>query len=439
MSYIIGVLVIVFGIHQLLYWLYYWQLKEYRWDRFWDGLRHENFRSLGKQFDIRKWYRPKITVRALVTLVFGLIIFAWLKYWWLWWSPIFCWMLVVVVGWPFGVQKRRIIVRAKNKMKKFEGVVIGVTGSYGKSLTKEMLVRVLSSKFKVAYTPENINSEIGVAQAVLKWKGDEEVAIVEMGAYRLGEIKAIAEIVRPKIGIITGIGDQHLSLFRSLENIKKAKYELIESLPKSGLGLVAGVDFDLNEAKKIKVEKEKVSFVYQGVEFEVQVLGRQLIRNVIGVIKVGEYLGMSLREISQSLKGAGFVSGGPKVLKVSQNLTVIDSSYNASLESFLSLLEYLEVWRGYKKIVVTPGLIELGERGKTDHEIVGKKLQGVEVVFLTDGKYCQQMNRWNNVKVVGIGNLIEEINKEMRGKVLLVFKSRVPRVIIDYYAGGKSI
>lgn len=434
---IIRIILLVLGFHQLLFWVYYWQLKEYRWDRFIDGFKNDWQDLIFRQFDISKWYRPKVTARAGLTLVIGM---AAVFYFWQWWwiaAPLGSAMLVVLGQPVFDWQKRKFIDLARGKMADFKGTVIGVTGSYGKSSTKEMLVAVLSKKFKVVATPKNVNTEMGVAQTVLTWKGDEEVVIVEMGAYKLGEVKAICQMVRPRIGIITGIGDQHLSLFGSLENIKKAKYELIESLPVNGQGLVAEKDFKITEAKEIKMGKEGVGFEFEKQKFTVPVLGKQLIRNAIGVIKVAKYMGMDLTEIADALRSLNQDNFWPKLVKVRQDLAVVDDSYNAGLESFLSLLEYLKVWKGWKKILVTPGMIELGERAGEDYRRVGNSLKDIDEVILTNDKNLAELNRWGNVKVIKReSRIIDKIRKSIFGKTLVVFKSRVPRSIIDSVING---
>ncbi|MDD4937958.1 MAG: UDP-N-acetylmuramoyl-tripeptide--D-alanyl-D-alanine ligase [Candidatus Shapirobacteria bacterium] len=423
------------GIHQLFYWVYIWQLKEYRFDRWWDWLKSENG-WWWKQFNILKWYRPKMTIRALLTISIGLVFVWWeWKYWWLT-AFIFSGFLVEIWAPLFDWQKRRIISRAKLKIKQCKGVVIGITGSFGKTTTKDMLAEVLSKKYKVVSTPKNINTEIGVAQTVLEWPNDFEIAVVEMGAYKIGEIGAICEIVKPKYGIITGLGDQHLSLFGSLENIKKAKYELINSLPKSGKGWVIDKDFSLSDVNHIKEYRDGVSFNYKKKVVCLPLLGRKLITNAIVVIKVAGELGMSDDEILLRLKNLNTNNYWPKKIEVNSDLSIIDNTYNASLNSFLSLLDYMRVWKGYNKILVTPGMIELGNNGKKDHEEIGRRLKWVDLVLLTKKKYFKEMNVNGNVKVVRLGNLLSEIKKHINGKTLVVFKSRIPNFIIDKIKNG---
>ncbi len=138
---------------------------------------------------------------------------------------------------PFAVFFRnQIIKKAKIKRDSFKNLlVIGITGSYGKTSTKEFLGTILSEKFNVLKTREHQNSEVGISQCILKdLKPEHEVFIVEMGAYARGGIKLLAGIAKPKIGILTGINEQHIALFGSQQNIVNTKYELIESLPQEG-------------------------------------------------------------------------------------------------------------------------------------------------------------------------------------------------------------
>lgn len=359
------ILLILFGVicslHQTLYWVWFWQIKEYRRDRFLAGVSKKNFLD---QYNLRYWPRPKPTARAVATFVIAQLFFAVNIVL----TPITVALAVGLITPIFILYKKYLIKKATGK---FKGMVIGITGSYGKSSTKELLAHVLGTKFKIAKTPNNINSEIGVAQTVLKLKGDEEIFIVEMGAYKRGEIKAACNIVRPKIGIITGIGDQHLELFGSLENLKKAKYELVDA---AKVNFIADKDFSLTDAKNIKIFIDHVEFDFEKQHYKVPVLGKDLIRNVIGVIKVAKYLGV------ETISFENFDSNQiyPKLIKKSNDVYIVDNTYNASLESFLSSLEYLKVFDGYRKIVVTPGLIELGENAEKDRETIKQKAAFVD-------------------------------------------------------------
>lgn len=352
---------IICHFHQTLYWVWFWQIKEYRRDRFLAGISKKNFLD---QYNLRYWPRPKLTARVVITLLVAQL-FIGVNFLL---APLTIALAVGIVTPIFILYKKYLIKKATGK---FKGLVIGITGSYGKSSTKELLAHILSTKYKVAKTSKNINSEIGVAQTVLKLKGDEEIFVVEMGAYKRGEIKAICDIVKPKIGIITGIGDQHLELFGSKENLKKTKYELVDAVEKS---FIAEKVFSLAEAKNLKQNIDSIEFDYEKNHFKIPVLGRELARNVIGVIKVAKYLGVD------KINFENFDSNQiyPKLIKIGKDAYIVDNTYNASFEAFLSSLEYLKVFEGFYKIVVTSGLIELGPNAEKDLEIIKQKANFVD-------------------------------------------------------------
>lgn len=372
--FILNVLFTVVILHQILFWVWFWQLKEYRWDRFRAGF---SWKLLLQQFDLRTWWRPKWTLRAILCLFLALVLNVGIIL-----TPLSCALAVGVVTPMFVFWKTFLVWRAKRKMKSFKGTVIGITGSYGKSMTKELLGQVLSIKYHVLCTQKNINSEIGVAQTVLKnLRGDEDFFIVEMGAYKIGEIKKICEMVRPKIGIITGIGDQHLELFGSLENIRRAKMELIESLPKDGFGIIGGEDFKLSDVKNLRQFKDHLEFTYEQQKYSVRLLGIDLARNIVGIIKVARRLGMTGAEIAEALKNLDLENIYPRLVTGENGVKIVDNSYNNSVEGFLSALDYLKVWKGYRKIVVTSGFLELGRNAKADWDRVVAKAQGVAQIF----------------------------------------------------------
>ncbi len=440
---VLKIFLLFLGVHEILYWVYFLQLKEYRFDRLRSALWEQGTfkKTLCNPFDLRHWFRPKPTIRAIVIGLLPAVFFL---------APFFynavvflltflLLPLLIALSWIvstplFLFGKKMIIRQAKKKMENYPGTVIGITGSFGKTSTKEFLFTVLSSRFTVVKTEANNNSEIGVAKTIVqKLKGDEDIFIVEMGAYRRGEIKAICEIVHPKIGIITGISDQHLDLFGSLENIKKAKYELIESLPKDGYALIADKNFSLAEAKNINVTKERVEFVYKKVKFVVPIIGQEIIRNVICAIKVGEYLGLDLSAISTRLESLHPDLIYPKLHKTKNGNFVLDNSYNANVEGALALIKYLTVWKGWRKILITSAFIELGHQAKHDHELLGKELGIFDKVYLSSEQYFPQLNKFRNVeKIKDAPALINKIRQNIKSKTLWMVLNRPFSGVIDY-------
>lgn len=302
--------------------------------------------------------------------------------------------------------KAKIILQAKRKLAAHgHKKVIGITGSYGKSSTKEFLYQILSEKYEVFKTPGNTNVDIGVAQVILKELQDEhEILIIEMGAYKKGEIKAICDIVNPDIGIITAVADQHLALFGSLKNIQDAKYELIESLSGEGIGffnadsagardLVARAKNDGKNtftyavdgtakfmALHTKVQERVITFDIHGVEFTAPVYGKQNLPNILAAIAVAKECGMTLQEIAKAVKK---IHAPEKIMnlkesrKYGDNLLIIDDSYNANPDGVIAALEYLQVFRGYTKIFVFPGMLELGPKTDAEHIRVAEKIKEI--------------------------------------------------------------
>jgi len=310
----------------------------------------------------------------------------------------------------FVFARNNILRRAEEKMKTFKNLtVIGITGSYGKTSTKEFLATILSSKFNVASTKEHQNSEMGIANCILNDLSEShQIFIVEMGAYKKGGIKLLCDIVKPKIGLVAGVNEQHLALFGSLENLLSAEggEELAEALPKNGMLVVNGDNkycLDLlrkssnlpaNQEKKyvisnksieadiwtedISIEKNSVSFlaVNRNKEmghFKVNVLGKQNVQNLLGAILVARELGMSVEEIAEACKKIKQDLAGMVLRRGRNGLDIIDSSYSANPDGVFADLEYLKIFP-QKKAIIMPCLIELGPNSAEIHQKIGKKI-----------------------------------------------------------------
>ena len=300
-------------------------------------------------------------------------------------------LIILLINPFFNFQKKRIIKRAAKKMKGLKKVkVIGITGSYGKTSTKEFLYTILSQKYNVVKTEGNNNTNIGVAYTVLnKVSDDYDYFICEMGAYKIGEIKEMCEIVNPEIGILTGINEQHIDLFGSIENTKKAKFELIRALPEDGMAVInksikyqvlsikaKNIEhFSLNNVSGIKVCQDYVEFDYKNYKFKSNLFGKHYIENILSAIITAEYLGMSLDEISEAVKKIKPSKYMMRKLDGPNNSVFIDDSYSANPDGVIAALNYLdEAYKDYKKIIVFPGIIELGSRSKEVHKKLFDKI-----------------------------------------------------------------
>lgn len=318
---------------------------------------------------------------------------------------------IVLIFQPLAVLSRNQIIRkAKKKRAQFKDlIVIGITGSYGKTSTKEFLATILSEKFKVLKTAKHQNSEVGVSLCILNdLKPEHEIFIVEMGAYNRGGIKLLCDIARPKIGVITGINEQHLSTFGSQENIISGKYELIESLPEDGLSIFNGDNeycFELYKktlikkrvyslqssisglpsdiwAYNIRAEKDFITFKMTAgdemVDFRVSLLGSHNISNILAAVCCARELGMTLEEISRACQKIESWQSGIQLKRgrhpptVLHGINIFDATYSANPDGVISHLEYLKIWPG-KKVIIMPCLIELGSSSKEVHRRIGEK------------------------------------------------------------------
>lgn len=341
---------------------------------------------------------------------------------------------IVLIFQPFFVVARnRILKKAKKKISGFKNLtVIGITGSYGKTSTKEFLTTILSEKFNVLATPEHKNSEIGIAQTILEELNENhEIFIVEMGAYKKNGIKLLCDITKPRIGIVTGVNEQHLALFGSMENLLSAEggRELFNCLPKNGFIALNGDNKNcLNLYKEIllksgeensgtiiyatqrnkieadiwiedlMVEKEKISFVVRSKEkemmgFSAAVSGGHNAQNLLGAILVARKLGMDFAEISAACVNIKPEQGGMILKKGVFGTSVIDSSYSSNIDGVIADLDYLKTFEG-KKVVVMPCLIELGTKSAETHIQIGKKIAQVcdLAIITTKDKFTEIKN-----------------------------------------------
>ncbi|MDP2926783.1 MAG: UDP-N-acetylmuramoyl-tripeptide--D-alanyl-D-alanine ligase [bacterium] len=321
-------------------------------------------------------------------------------------SPFLISLLVISLQPLTIIWRKSIIEKAKRKRAQFKNlVVIGITGSYGKTSTKEFLTTILSQKLNVLSTKEHQNSEIGISRCILDELNEKnQVFIVEMGAYGLGWIKLLTDIVRPQIGIVTGINQQHLALFGTMKNLISAEggQELIESLPRNGVIILNGnsqlimsnfrfLALDLKSqifcstkekmdiwAEDIKTEKNRLSFRIvskdgQAANFKVNLVGRQDVENILLAVAGAKEMGFTFEEIARAAEKIKPEQGALKLLKGSGGVDLIDSTYSANINGVIAALDHLKLWSG-KKIIIMPCLIELGSVSTEAHRQIGKKM-----------------------------------------------------------------
>ena len=311
------------------------------------------------------------------------------------------------------VLKRRLFAKAAARRAELKDLlVIGITGSYGKTTVKEMLAAILDTKFNVIKTKEHENSEVTVAKIVLEQLSNKhEIFICEMAAYREGEIKTVSDIVKPKVGVFIGANEQHLALFGSMEKIMAGEGggELLESLGQGSLGIFNGNNpYSAELHKKTSIKKiicyaeydpahpvnhtsdlyatgvaaktDSVSFKIhsrrnpKGQEFKLNMPGVQNVENLLLCAALSEELGMSLEEISRAAEKIKPMARSMTLLHGKGGLNLIDSTYSSNPNGTRAHLEYLKLWPAAKKVVIMPCLIELGKAAERIHREIGELL-----------------------------------------------------------------
>jgi UDP-N-acetylmuramoyl-tripeptide--D-alanyl-D-alanine ligase len=335
---------------------------------------------------------------------------------------------------------RKAFIRLNNIRAINNFTVIAITGSYGKTSTKEFLATILSTKFCVLSTKEHQNSEIGIAKCILdnlrlQSKKYPEIFIAEVGAYDKGKVKQVCNMLKPKIGVVTGVNEQHLALFGSMENLLSAEggIEMAEILEKeNGKLFVNGNNKfclelykNFNGIKKIYCEdnkkinadiwadsptitKENLSFIGLNkngdmAHFQANVLGKQNIQNLLGAICIARDLGMTFGEIANACLKIKPKQAGMTVKSEKHGINIIDSSYSSNPDGVYADLDYLSLFEG-KKIVVMPCLIELGNKSSEIHYNIGKKI----------GKICSLAIITSKDKFIEIKKGCQEVSKDIK-------------------------
>ena len=328
---------------------------------------------------------------------------------------------------------------AKFKRMQYDIPVVAVTGSVGKTSTKDLIASVVSEEYKTLKTKGNYNNEIGLPLTVLSLK-DEEAMVVEMGMNHFGEIRKLTNIAKPTVAVITNIGTAHIGNLGSRENILKAKLEILEGL--QGNTVIINNDNDLlhkwtlenkdkyniitygitNEsdymAKKIKSYEDKSEFIVSSkTEINnknicVPVGGEHFVLNNLCAIAVGEYLKVPTEKIIKGIANLELTKKRMEILKSKSGATVINDTYNANYDSMKAAITYLKEIENKRKIAILGDMLELGDYSKKLHEEVGKEVDSNIDILITIGKEAKYIAKESKAKqIIECDNLEEVIEK----------------------------
>lgn len=309
---------------------------------------------------------------------------------------------------------------ARKKLLKNDNLIrIGITGSYGKTSTKFVLAEILSQKYNVLYTPASFNTPMGVTRIIReRLEPSHQVFIGEMGARHVGEIKELSRLIMPSIGILTSVGPQHLDTFKTQERIKNTKYELIEALPDDGFAvfsddgsIVRGLYEKTTKPKAIVGSRgsdawaENITVSSSGSSFDLclkgkppvrcttKLLGEHNIRNIVVASCVADKLGLTANQIARGVSRIEPVEHRLQLLKTVGGITVIDDAFNTNPRSAKEALKVLGSFEG-RRILVTPGMVELGKDEEKYNYEFGKNICGhADMVFLIGKKHTAPIRR----------------------------------------------
>ncbi len=358
--------------------------------------------------------------------------------------------------------KRYYLNIAINKLKKANVIKIGITGSYAKTSVKEILKTILCQKYRVLATPESYNTPLGIALTASQLDSTHDVFIAEMGARAKGDIKELAQMVKPKYVALTGINNQHLESFGDIENIKDTKYELFENLEEGGVAFFA-VDNENSKELSERFNGEKyltglnssdnfvtatnVATTAKGVSFSLNIqgekpvkcsttlLGTHSVKNICLASAIAYKVGLTPKEIAQGINRIQSIGHRLELMPNNKNIVVIDDSYNSSVDGFIASMNVLDDFKG-RKIVVTPGLVELGkDEGLANFEIgklMAKHADMVVVigkhnaVMLINGLVEGGMDRENIKFAKSLNKGNELLNGIMQEGDIVLFENDLP-------------
>ena len=427
---LISTIILVFLLKSLDF-LYLFQTKEYRLDRILSFFKEENPVNL---LYFRKIRFPAITIRNFLVaqgnFINAIPLYLLIKnlnpamlFIILLSAPVIALITmllgVLLSGIPSQIYRKIIISKATKLVNKSRAVFIGITGSFGKTSTKEFLFQILAQKYRVAKTDKNYNSEVGVAISILKnLKANTDFFIAELGAYKKGEIKTICQFIRPKYAILTGIGNQHLSLFGSKKKLYEAKAELLESLPKAG---IAFINHDIKNFQYFadKTKAKQVFYSLNNLLFPLNtnLPGEHTIKNLLPCIAIATQLGIEKRVIEDSIKNLKPVPGRLFQKIGIKNSTILDDSYNSNTDGFVIAIKTGSKMKFQKKYIISRGLVELGEEKKPSYQRIIKTLDNSDLILLTTDILFKNLSLKDNVMFFQsekqlLNYLKEEANKD---------------------------
>ncbi|HEX4808193.1 MAG TPA: UDP-N-acetylmuramoyl-tripeptide--D-alanyl-D-alanine ligase [Bryobacteraceae bacterium] len=282
------------------------------------------------------------------------------------------------------------------------GVIVGVTGSAGKTTTKDLIASVLSTRFRTAKTVGNFNNQFGLPLSLLRISEDAEIAVIEFGMNHAGEIRDLASLAEPNHAVVTNVGYAHIEAFETIDGIALAKRELVEALPQSGTAILNADDprvlafrdihsgpvitYGFSDAADIRATRiehrvEGAAFTLEGVRFETSLPGRHGISNILAALAVASLFDLNFEDLVSAI--AAFKPGKMRGERcVWQGVTILNDSYNSNPEAVHGMVDVLRDEPAQRRIAVLGEMLELGRYAETLHRDVGRYVVGAGIDVL---------------------------------------------------------
>lgn len=474
MMYLLAVVILAMGVIFVVRfsrWLAFVQQKEYRLDRLWLFLStREGKNELVRLTTLQDWSRtgfkrPHLTLRLLVTAIFSLVLILVLilflvQFFLIQETFIYYFifaLLIALVVVPFVVMScaviptfllqfytRYLLYQAAQKLLVHQPFIIGITGSYGKTATKLLLSHVLSQKWSVFMPPRSYNTIYSISKSILNSYTDQKFAIIEYAAYRMGEIAVLAKRIKPQIAIITGLTEQHLGLFGSLQNIIKAKSELIaavgsgekifyansaaEEITQPGLlnskVVVRLADFPM-EGKIGPTGKLAVS--YKNYTINTKLIGLQYLDTIKTVWSVVQDLGMREAECIAGLESFVPPASFTQSYDLTSQVLVLDDGGTSNAAGFTAVLDLAGRLERKKKVLVTSGIVDLGEESARIHAELATKASKMcfEVWYVGSVGLSSFTTIFGNKLYTDKIEIIRRLNELKKGDMVII-EGRMP-------------
>lgn len=344
-----------------------------------------------------------------------------------------------------------LMALAAHHRKMIKAPVLAITGTNGKTTTKELIAAIISKKLNVHFTKGNLNNEIGLPLTILSAPENTEMMILEMGANHLGEIRSLCNVARPDYGIITNVGTAHLEGFGSFEGALKAKTELYEHLRKvNGIAIYndknpflterifklvnRGVPYSNPTGVELAVEAlpsemnlaVRVRYQHKTYDIQTGLFGSYNLENIIAAIATGLFLGVEMDEIGEAI--SKYEPGNNRSqIKTTQNNTLVCDSYNANPTSMMLALKAFFELKTTRRVLILGDMLELGDKSEEEHLKLLEALQSLkpEKVLLAGSTFQKISQRYGYKSFQDVASLREYLKAEpIKGSFVLIKGSR---------------